>query len=217
MEKRDPKHTLLICDDHSVFRLGLKTLLEPEGFHVLEAGDHYSALEMAYNQRPGCIIMDYLIPGKDGLTTLEKIRSSYGCRSVLLTNVIEQGIIEKCEEAGIEGYISKQEDLETIRGVILRVIKGERVYVKPTVIEGKGPPSRTNPFEELTVRERELVRELARGGSQREIADRMGISLRTLEKHRSNINEKIGKMSAGELVRSAFIWGLIEEDPFIPG
>ncbi len=207
-------NSILICDDHAVFRLGIRVLLEndPAGYKIIETENGPDAVTLALEKRPQLIIIDYLIPGFNGLEAIEQIRREYfEIKTILLTNVEERVVLEKCSSIGVNGCLFKSEPLETIRTAVHDVLSGKTFYsdFNPRTEEHKAGAE--SPFKSLTAREIEIVQRIARGMIQSQIARELGISVRTIEKHRSNITEKIGKMTSAELTRQAYIWGLISD------
>jgi DNA-binding NarL/FixJ family response regulator len=208
---------ILICDDHPIFRYGLRIFLEKNEFIVFEAATTEEAIARAVKIIPHLIIMDYILPSINGIKAIEIIRRKLDKPKILLlSNVHEKELSEKCREMDIDGYCTKNESLETINSVIFRILAGEKVFIEPSEYnKGAFPPG--NPFEVLTQREIEIVRMLVTGETQKVIASKLNISLRTMEKHRSNITAKLGKMSLSTLTRKAFAWGLVHYDGLTSG
>lgn len=208
---------ILICDDHPVFRYGLKTLLEKKDFQIIEAADAADAIKKTVEINPDLIIMDYIIPQLNGMQTIDAIRrKGFYKKIILLSNVYEQELVKKCREIDLDGYICKSESLEEISIAITQVLEGHKIFIEPKSKE-TGLADSGNPFYILTEREIEVVCELITGKTQKEIADSLGISVRTIEKHRENISNKLGKISLPELTKKAFAWGLIQDNGLTSG
>ncbi len=207
---------ILICDDHPVFRLGLKTLFEAKGALVEEAADGFDGVKNAVRHKPDMVVMDYMIPGMNGLETINAIRDKMAdnplkTRYILLTSIHEQNLVEKCRDMNLDGYLSKNQSLKKLYTALTRILRGEQLFIEPRP-HVREMADTQNPFHVLTKRELEVVTELVAGKTQKIIADNLCISVRTVEKHRENISRKLGIMSLPELTKKAFIWGLIKNN-----
>ncbi len=203
---------ILICDDHPIFRYGLKTLLEKDGFLVFEASDGTEAVNITVQCHPDLIIMDYILPQMTGLKVIESIqKTGLQQKAILLSSVYDEELIEQSRQLKIDAYISKNNSLENIYLSITRVLAGKRLVNEPFINVNEENNSK-NPFNILTQREIEVVYELTTGKTQHIISEKLGVSVRTIEKHRENITQKLGKMSLVELTKKAFIWGLIPDN-----
>ncbi len=204
---------ILICDDHPVLRLGLRTLFEAQGARVEEAEDGFDAVKKVVHHKPDMVVMDYMIPGMNGLEAISAIRDKLAdnplkTRYILLTNIYEQNLVKQCRAMNLDGYLSKNQSLDKLFRALTRILQGEQVFIEPKP-HVREMADTQNPFHVLTKRELEVVTELVAGKTQRKIADDLCISVRTVEKHRENISRKLGIMSLPELTKKAFIWGLI--------
>ncbi len=210
------KTKILFCDDHPVFRLGLKSLFEAKGAFAKDAENGRDAVKKAVLHEPDLVVMDYMIPGMNGLDAIGAIRDRMANKGlnisyVLLTNIYDQNLVKKCRELNLNGYLSKSESLENICTALTRIQAGEQLFIEPRP-HVKEMADTKNPFHALTKREFEVVTELVAGKTMGKIADGLCISVRTVGKHRENISRKLGIMSLPELTKKAFIWGLIKDN-----
>lgn len=212
------RKNILICDDHPIFRLGLKALLEKNQWTVFEASSTEEILPILRDTTPDAIVMDFILQNENGIEIIDNIRSAgVNCPTLLLTNSTDRKILEKCREKNIEGFCSKRESLENISILVDRIASGETVHIEPYREPSTGVKDKTNPFVVLSNREVEVVRKLVSGETQNQIAHEMEISVRTLEKHRQNINDKLGKKTLSDLTRLAYVWGLVDDPELIRG
>ncbi|MCE9598049.1 MAG: response regulator transcription factor [Spirochaetia bacterium] len=213
------KTKVLLCDDHAVFRLGLRVLLErAESFIVEEAERADRAAEIATEFKPDLVVVDYLLPDQNGLALIQSLMTKgLKFKSVLLTNVEEEAIQNKCRELGLQGCLFKSQPIEQVLNSLLKVVQGEEAYSATTKPVQQVRAGESNPFARLTPRELEIVRKIAKGLTQKQIAQELNISVRTLEKHRSNITDKMGKMTPAELTRQAYAWGIISDPGLTSG
>ena len=186
---------VLIADDHEVVRKGLRGFLEldSELKIVGEAADGEAALRMAKEFRPDVVLMDLLMPVMDGIAATSAIRHELPNTEVLaLTSVLEESLVIQAVQAGAIGYLLKDTDAPKLRKAIKAAAAGE-VQLSPAAAamlmhKVKAPRSP----ETLTERETEVLRELARGKSNKEIADVLFISETTVKTHVRNILQKLG-------------------------
>lgn len=204
---------VMIVDDHTIFRQGIVSLLRStEGFEVIaEAGSGAAAVKLAQNLRPDIIIMDISMPDMDGIEAARRIKAAgVGAGIILLTMHSGAGLLEIASETGIEGYLLKDDAIDDLLYAIKAVLRGDR-FISATLMREPDKkiavPSSPSP---LTKREKEVVILIAEGLSSKEIAERLFISVKTVETHRANIMEKLGLKSIAEVVRYAARNGLIQ-------
>jgi DNA-binding NarL/FixJ family response regulator len=185
---------VLIVDDHSVVRQGLRTFLEGDrGLELVgEAKDGSEAVRQAHRLRPDVILMDLLMPGMDGFAATEVIRRELPETEVLaLTSVLEDAAVVGAVRAGAIGYLLKTAEPEELRGAIRAAAAG-RVQLAPEAAarllrEVRAPESP----EKLSERETEVLRLLARGYANKTIARELGITERTVKAHVGSILAKL--------------------------
>ena len=189
---------IMIADDHSVIREGLKSLLELEGDIqvVAEAEDGVDCLEKLKICTPDVLLLDINMPRKNGLEVLQTLKSSKSKVKVLVLTVHnEVEYLMKAVDIGVDGYILKDSESAELKKAIFSIVEGEN-YIQPSLIpslnskmieknrdEGK--------IESLTKRELEVLKLLAVGMYNKEVAEKLNISERTVKNHVSNIFKKI--------------------------
>lgn len=191
---------ILLADDHMMVREGLKQLLEmDDDINVVgEAGDGYECLNYANKTQPDIILLDINMPNLDGLQVLNIIKSQkMKCKVIVLTIHNEVEYLIKALDEGCDGYILKDSDFDTLKKAILSVYKGE-TYIEPSLVPllnvrlaERDLMRDKDKTKELTRREIEVLKMIAAGSSNKEIASVLNISERTVKNHISNIFKKI--------------------------
>lgn len=191
---------LVIADDHSMIREGLKQLLELEGqFKVIaEASDGVECLDILSKEAPDVLLLDINMPNKNGLDVLKELNQS-GNRKVkvlVLTVHNEVEYLIKAVELGVDGYVLKDSESSELKKAIMTILNGE-TYIQPDLIPMLNAKmiSMENDYDKidsLTKRELDVLKNLAIGMYNKEIATKLEISERTVKNHVSNIFKKIG-------------------------
>ena len=206
--------TVEIADDHAVVRKGLRMLVdsEPDLRVVAEAGTVPDALRMARAHRPAVLVLDLNMPGGSSLQEIPTIREQAPATAiVVLTMQNDPSFARQALQSGARGFVLKEsaddELLEAIRlaaagDTYLNPRLGARLAAQPS--EPAGPP------DDLSERELEVLRLIALGHTNAEIAGQLYLSVRTVESHRSHIQQKTRRSSRAELVRYALEHGLVE-------
>ncbi len=207
--------TVVLADDHAVVRSGLRLLLEQAGLHVLaEAGDAESALRSVLGHKPTVLILDLNMPGEP--TSLEAIPRvtdvSPGTRVVVLTMQEDPVFAREALRAGAMGYVLKEAADSELVEAVRRAAVGE-TYLNPRLgaALATAPLSPDGPPDDLTEREAEVLRLVALGHTNAEIAEQLYLSVRTVESHRARIGQKLRLSTRAELVRYALDRGLLED------
>jgi DNA-binding NarL/FixJ family response regulator len=192
---------VLLVDDHEVVRRGLRGFLElQDDIEVVgEASDGRLAVDAAASQRPDVILMDLLMPNMDGLTAIATIKQGQPeVEIVAVTSFIEEEKVTSALEAGASGYLLKDADAEEVASAVRAAHAGE-VHLDPAVARLLAQRMRSRreaePVEPLTAREREVLAQLGKGASNKEIAYELSITERTARTHVSNILGKLGLAS----------------------
>ncbi|MBI2238495.1 MAG: response regulator transcription factor [Actinobacteria bacterium] len=205
----DPR--VLVVEDHAVVRRGLCVLLGAEGFDCVgDVGTGREALERAADLRPDVVLLDLGLPDQDGLEVLRGLEErAPDSRVVILTMHAEEEYVLQALAAGADGYVLKVAEPEALLEAIRRALRGD-LYIDPTVAArvARRAVARTEP-DPLTPREEEVLALIARGLTNRQIAEELFISLNTVETHRRHILEKLGARSRAELVAHAMERGLL--------
>ena len=187
---------VLLADDHMMVREGIHQLLELEDniSVVGEAGDGIECIDAIYKLRPDVVVLDINMPKMDGLSVLKKIReTNIGCKIIVLTFYNEIGIVQDAVKNGANGYILKEADSTLLVKAINIVTSGER-YIQPSIaamLRQSKIIEQQNRVEALTKRELEIVKLLGGGLYNKEIADNLNISEKTVKNHISSIFRKI--------------------------
>ncbi len=208
------KIRVLVVDDHTIVREGIRALLaHRKDIEIVgEASDGRQALAQVTALAPDVVLMDIAMPGMDGLAATEKIRQcAPQTRILILTQYENKEYILPLLRAGASGYLVKLTRAAELIGAI-RAVHQEGAYLPPgiahQVVSEMSQTARAQP-PTLTDREKEIVRLIAGGATSRAIADRLTISVRTVDTHRANIMEKLGVHTSAELIMFAIREGII--------
>ena len=205
---------IVIADDHPVVRSVLRMLLdaEPEFEVVAEAGDVPSALRYVRAHRPGVLVLDLNMPGEPSLQAIPSfLEGSPDTAIVVLTMQNDPSFAREALRAGALGYVLKESaDGELIEAV--RLAADGRTYLNPELGAklAAAPPEPSGPPDDLTEREVDVLRLIALGHTNQEIAGQLYLSVRTVESHRAHIQQKLRLSTRAELVRYALDHSLIE-------
>jgi DNA-binding NarL/FixJ family response regulator len=220
---------LLICDDHALFRAGMTAVLrEQPGLEVVgEAGDGQAALAEVERLRPDVVLMDIAMPRLDGFEATRRITQAHKeVKILILSMYVEDQLVARCLDAGASGYVLKDVPVAQLAHAIQAVARGEQYLsaaAEDKVMDGRGyriARARTK-YDLLTDREREVLKLLADGLSVKEVAARLGRSMKTAEVHKYNLMRKLGVHDRAGLVKYAIAHRLIQlpvfEDLVEPG
>jgi len=208
---------VFLADDHSIVRAGLRRLIEESGDMevVAEADDGRSALRKIEKNRPDVAVIDISMPGLDGLEVISRLHDRHPGLPVLVLTMHEEGqYVVRAIEAGARGYITKQSAPEQLVDAIRKVIAGSRYLTDEAaealairVARGKGEQS---SLDSLSMRELQVLRRLAMGSTNREIARMYGISIKTVDTYRLRILKKLNLRNNADLSRFAIQNRLVE-------
>ncbi len=205
---------VMIVDDHHLVRQGLRQLLEKE-FDiqvVADVADGQDAVDTAGRIRPDVVVMDVEIPGIDGIEATGQIRTEYPATQVVMLSMHSDPVlIRKAFERGAKGYVLKKSISEDLIKAIHAVCRGITYHsrsIEQAEQAFEQPPRSTKP--QLTLREREVLQLISTGYTNQQIAVTLGISIKTVEIHRSNLMAKLGTHSLTDLIRTAIRLGLVE-------
>jgi two-component system, NarL family, response regulator NreC len=206
--------TIVLADDHAVVRSGLRMVLErEENFAVVsEAGDAEAALRTVLGHKPTVLVLDLNMPGAlSSLEAIPRIREvSPLTRVVVLTMQEDPEFARQALRAGAAGYVLKEAADDELVNAVRRVAAGE-TYLNPRIgaVLAAAPPEPAGPPDDLTDREVEVLRLIALGHTNAEIAEQLFLSVRTVESHRAHIQQKLGRSTRAELVRYALDHGFV--------
>ncbi len=208
---------VLIVDDHAVVRKGLRLILEAEDDlePVGEAGSAREAIFQARSLEPDVILLDVVMPERSGLDALPQLKHEHpGVKVVVLSMQDDPQYVREAFAAGASGYVLKEAADAELVAAVREVARGGR-YVHPELgarlVAAEAEAARRAEEDPLSEREREVLRLLALGYTNKEIAKRLYISVRTAETHRSHIMQKLRLQTRAELVQYALAQGLLQE------
>lgn len=203
--------SIVLADDHTVVRRALRVLLEEEeDFEVVaEAEDADDAVRYVRGHKPRVLILDLNMPGRPSLEAIPDMReASPETRIVVLTMQKEPAFARQALQLGVLGYVLKEAADEELVQAVRRAAAG-KTYLQPALgAKLASEPEAT--ANDLSERETDVLRLIALGHTNAEIAEKLYISVRTVETHRAHIQQKLGVSSRAELVQSALSRGLIE-------
>lgn len=217
MPKAEPIRVLIV-DDHAVVRSGIRLLLarEPDIEPVGEAGTGREAVFEARSLKPDVILMDIVMPDQTGLDALPTLlHESPDVKVLLLSMQDDPRYVREAFAAGASGYVLKEAADAEVVNAVREVARGGR-YVNPELgarlVAAEAEAQRRAEEDPLSDREREVLRLLALGHTNQEIARQLYISVRTAETHRAHIMQKLRLGSRADLVRYAMAQGLLDAD-----
>jgi len=213
-------YRVVLADDHVLLRQGLRRILEGiENMEVVgEVGDGLELLKLLSTQTPHMVILDISMPNLRGIEAIPEIKMIHPeVKVLILTMHKDKEYLHQAISAGAEGYLLKEDADSELFSAIEKIRQG-KIYVSPNLSEeltvdwakirrGENKPS--SESERLTLREREVLKLIAEGKSSKEIGDLLFISVRTVERHRANIMEKLNLKKTADLVKYAIQKGYV--------
>lgn len=213
----DGKWRILIAEDHALFRAGLRALLEQDGDIEIvgEADNGRDAVRAAGALAPNLVLMDLSMPGMNGIEAIRQIKQRYpDIHALVLTMHGNESYIQESLQAGADGYILKNASHDELRLALHTVLNGES-YWSPAVVrrvarctDCEQAVHAARSWDVLTRRERQVLKLVAEGHPNRYIADYLCLSVKTVEKHRSNLMKKLDLHNASTLTAYAIENGL---------
>lgn len=207
---------VLLAEDHETVREGLKLLVngQPDMTVVAEAADGSSAVDQARALKPEAIVIDLNMPMMNGLVATRIIRTALPSTAVVvLTRHNDRAYLKELLDAGAQGYVLKQSSSAELLTAIRAVAAGRR-YVDPVLREDPLPlaaSGRRLGSPSVTEREREVLRHMAQGHSNKEIAERLGITVKTVEVHKANAMRKLALKGRSDVIRYAALHGWLQD------
>lgn len=214
------KLRIILADDHKIIRAGLKALIneQPDMHVIAEAGDGRGALELVRKHAPDVLVLDISMPNMNGLQAMAQLqRDRLAVKTLILTAYSDVAYLRQMLAAGAAGYIQKKAAADELIKAVRVIVEGG-VYIDPalagTVAAGWSEQKRVRGVRQgvdLSARETEVLRAVARGYTNKEIAAQLGLSVKTIETHKANSMEKLELRSRSEAVRYALHQGWLEE------
>jgi DNA-binding NarL/FixJ family response regulator len=215
------KRKVLVVDDHPIVREGLAQMInrEPDLTVCGEAEEMHGALQMTAVLKPDILIVDISLNGPDGLDLLKSIRANDPSLPILILSMHDESIYaERALRAGANGYIMKQEATDKVL-VALRCILNREIYVSNRVaskmlqqfVGGSAYVVRHSPVDDLSDRELEVLRLMGDGHATRQIAEKLQLSIKTVESYQAHLKEKLSLKNSRELVQYAIQWAMTEK------
>lgn len=204
--------SIVLADDHTVVRRALRVLLdeEPDFEVVAEAGDAEETLRYLRGHKPDVLILDLNMPGRSSLEAIPEMREvSPETRIVILTMQKEPAFARQALQLGVLGYVLKEAADDELVQAVRKAAAGQ-TYLQPALGAQLAAEPEKPPTPDLSERETDVLRLIALGHTNTEIAEQLYISVRTVETHRAHIQQKLGVSTRAELVRSALSRGLVE-------
>ena len=214
------KVSIVIAEDHTILRAGLKALLEtnPRFEVVGEADNGRDAIQRVAELKPDLIIMDLSMPGLSGIDAIKDIRDRYPeVKALVLTVHSEEEYVLSSLEAGANGYVLKDATQNELITAAERVLNG-KTYLSPDITEkvvssylqaNKNSQEPTTRWDSITQRERQILKLIAEGHTNKSMADYLCISVKTVEKHRANLMKKLDLHNVSALTTYAMEKGII--------
>jgi DNA-binding NarL/FixJ family response regulator len=212
---------VLIADDHAVVREGIRQVLRPEeGFDVVgEATDGAEAVRLAKALQPDVVVLDITMPTLSGLDACPRIRDEVPDTRILVLSIHDHAeYVLRSVRAGADGYLRKDSSPAELRRAVRDVhggrsaLSSEAAQSLSSALRNEGAEqARRARVDSLTARERDVLVEIARGGTNKQIARRLGISPRTVESHRETLMKKLELKGVASLTRFAIDAGLLQE------
>ena len=216
------KYRIVIAEDHTILREGLRALLSssPDFDIVGEAEDGREAVKCVAKFKPDLILTDLSMPKLNGMEAIREIkRESPKTKILVLTVHKTEEYILATLKAGADGYLLKDSNHAELLAAVRHVLSGKH-YISPGIsdkvlegyLEGRKTLKTRTPWETLTAREREILKLIAEGYKNKEIANDLCISVKTVEKHRSNLMQKLNLRSVQALITFAIRKGLVSRE-----
>ena len=210
------RQRILLADDHALVRAGIRSLLDAiEGVEVVgEAGDGPEALRLGEELKPDVVLLDIALPGLSGLEVAARLTRAGHKGVVLLSMHSSEEHVRQALSIGVAGYVLKDASTTDLEAALRTVAQGQ-VYLSPAVskrvveVMSQGPGEAEASLQSLTPRQREILQLIAEGGSTKEIAFRLGLSVKTVETHRAEIMRRLDIRDVASLVRYAIRKGLL--------
>ena len=214
------KLRIFLADDHTVIRHGLKLLInsQPDMEVIGDAGDGALAVQLTLEARPDLVVMDVSMPELNGQQATQRLKKALPITKVLaLTRHNDTSYLQQLLTAGVDGYVLKQSDSDELMRAIRTIAAGGK-YIDPAVTDkivdsytGRANNRKTEPTAGLSERESEVLRLIALGHTNKEIAARFDLSIKTVEAHKANAMRKLDLQSRVDIIRYAILRGWLQD------
>jgi DNA-binding NarL/FixJ family response regulator len=211
---------VLLADDHALVRAGIHALVGgmPNVTEVLEAADGAQALVAVAEHQPDIVLMDIAMPGMDGLEATSRIvKQSPATRVIILSVHRSEELVRSAFQVGASGYLLKAAAVSELQDA-LRAVSHGKTYVSPSIrktyddLRRGERKANVNPIQQLTARQRDVLRLIAEGLTSRQIAHSLRIHVKTVDSHRTALMKRLGIHAVAGLVRYAIRHGLVPSD-----
>ncbi len=204
--------TIVIAEDHPIVREGIRAFLTKTSLHevVAECGDGLTALTLVAKHKPDILVVDLQMPGLDGLEVTRRVVQNFAWTKVVVLSMhASDSYVSRALQYGALAYVLKSSDIEDLNEAIDSALKGKQFLSRAISDRITRDPMPRDRYDLLTSREREVFQLVAEGSSAVEIAKKLYISVRTVEKHRSNLMHKLELRNQAEVIKYALQRGLI--------
>ena len=213
---------VILAEDHHLVRQGIRSLLEKTSdIEILaEAENGQEAVKLAERLTPDVLVMDIAMPRLNGIQAADQIRSlGLTTQVVILSMYSDETLVRQALRAGVRGYLLKRSVVEELL-LAVRAARSGEIYLSPAIsqvmmtdfLAGQSAAEAVSPFDQLSAREREALKLVAEGATNKAIAEAMHISVKTVEKHRANLMAKLNVHDLTGLICIAIKQGLISLD-----
>jgi len=210
---------VLLADDHTIVRQGLRSLLEAKASVTVvgEAADGREALSLVDKLKPDLVIMDIAMPGLNGLEALQQLNAScLAVKTIILSMHVEENYVTRALRSGASGFVYKGSAFDDLELAMRAVLNGEvflsaaasQVLVNGLLNSSTGEEAEQGMFERLSPREREIMQLFAEGKPRAEIAGVLSISVKTVDRHKENLKDKLGLKNDEQIAYMAQKFGL---------
>ncbi|WP_051946088.1 response regulator transcription factor [Verrucomicrobium sp. BvORR106] len=217
------KSRILVVDDHPAFRFGLRELISDMAMAEVcgEAEDAATALAAFRELKPDLVLLDISLPGRDGIELTKMMKAEAPRTPILIVSMHDEAFYGlRALRAGACGYLRKDDSLDQLEDAIEHALRQD-YYLSPRLkrhliqqfLQNNGQPQESYTLQGLSDREMEVFHWLGKGLGTRQIADRLGLSVKTIETHRAHIKTKLSLESAEDMVKLAREWKLLGEKP----